>query len=251
MAKLCQKAKALGIPVCVDGPHAPAVVDLHLQSLGCDFYTASCHKWLSAPLGSGFLYVHPRWQSRLKPVITSWGASLSGRATHWHDDFNWSGTRDYSPYLAIPAAIDFLLQPADQPLAADRSRPVTTGAKVHHDPAKGQTRLQLFRERGHALARYAREQLIPRTGCTQMIPDSPDWYGTMVACPLPDWILAPEGGHFHPLQKTLWERYGIEVPIVNWRDRRWIRVSCHLYNTVEQVDRLLAALDELFAELKR
>ena len=49
----------------------------------------------------------------------------------------------------------------------------------------------------------------------------------------------------NPLQHTIWQRYGIEVPIVDFRGRRYIRVSCHLYNTPEQIDKLVAALREL------
>lgn len=61
VADLCRAARERGIAVCIDGPHAVAQLELNLESLGCDFYTASCHKWLSAPFGSGFLYVAPRW----------------------------------------------------------------------------------------------------------------------------------------------------------------------------------------------
>jgi isopenicillin-N epimerase len=56
--------------------------------------------------------------------------------------------------------------------------------------------------------------------------------------PLPD-------GDASTLQKQLWERFGIEVPIVDWRDRRFVRVSCHVYNTPAQIDRLVNALRDL------
>jgi selenocysteine lyase/cysteine desulfurase len=47
------------------------------------------------------------------------------------------------------------------------------------------------------------------------------------------------------LQRALWERFQIEVPIVAWDERRWIRVSCHLYSTREQIDTLARAVDRL------
>jgi len=108
VAEICRQAKTCGIRVCIDGPHALAAVPLNLNRLDCDFYCASCHKWLSAPFGSGFLYVHPRWKQTVRPVVISWGNSLSGRPHNWQDEFIWSGTRDPSPFLAVPAAIDFL-----------------------------------------------------------------------------------------------------------------------------------------------
>ena len=52
-------------------------------------------------------------------------------------------------------------------------------------------------------------------------------------------------GTMHPLQAALWEGYQIEVPIINWHGRRLIRVSCHLYNTAEDFDKLAAALKAL------
>lgn len=108
LSRICSRARELGIPVCVDGPHAPAMVPVEIDRLGCDFYAASCHKWLSAPFGSGFLYVHPRWQQTAQPAIVSWGRTLSGRSSGWMDDFIWSGTRDPSAFLTVPAAIEFL-----------------------------------------------------------------------------------------------------------------------------------------------
>ncbi|MGH7138869.1 MAG: aminotransferase class V-fold PLP-dependent enzyme, partial [Pirellulales bacterium] len=75
---LCRRARSLGIETCIDGPHALAMLDVALDRLDCDYYTASCHKWLCAPLGSGFLYVHPRRQQQVEPTLVSWGRTLPG-----------------------------------------------------------------------------------------------------------------------------------------------------------------------------
>ncbi|MEX2027716.1 MAG: aminotransferase class V-fold PLP-dependent enzyme [Pirellulaceae bacterium] len=211
---ICAAAGRRGIPVCIDGPHAPAQVPLAIQELGCDFYTASCHKWLSAPFGSGFLYVAPGQQSRIRPNVLSWGRLLPGPIESWSDEFIWSGTRDPSPYLTIPAAIEFLEN--------------TIGAEN-------------FRRGSHALAQYARRQIvgqIENLPHEPIVPDDPAWYGSMAHVPLPP-------GDKHELQHQLWQRFGIEVPIVEFRENRYIRVSCHLYNTPEQIDELARALAEL------
>lgn len=223
---ICEMAAARGVPVCIDGPHAPCVVDIDLRRIGCDYYTASCHKWLSAPFGSGFLWVRGKHQASLKPVITSWGGSLAGRAPHWHDEFNWSGTRDYSPFLAIPAALDFFARVGD----GDRTRGI-----------------QRFRDHGHALVKRVRSQVEALTGLICPIADSSEWYGPMISLPLPDHVPEVTQGAMNPLQQALWERHRIETPVVNWRGRRWVRVSCHLYNTASDVDRFVTALRQELA----
>ena len=217
--KICLAAKDIGIPVCIDGPHAVAMIPLNLKQLGCDFYTASCHKWLSAPFVSGFLYVAPRHQQNLKPVVTSWGGSLSGRPKSWKDEFTWSGTRNPAAFLAIPAAIDFLEEHG----------------------------LQNFREQTHSLVQYARQRITELAGTEAFVPDSTDWYGSMITLSIPaSDEPPPEAGKRDPLQNILWDEYKIEVPIIHWKGRRFIRVSCHLYNTEEDIDRLVNAMKEQF-----
>jgi isopenicillin-N epimerase len=207
---LGRAARVRGIAVCVDGPHAPAHVDVNLDRLQCDFYTASCHKWLSAPFGTGFLYVHPRWQHRVRPLIQSWGRLLPNQPTSWDEAFIWSGTRDPSGYLAVPAAIEFLTHVG----------------------------LDKFRERTHFLARAARHRLAELWRQPDIVPDSPDWYGSMAQVRLPP-------GDWSNLQLQLWEQYGMEVPVVHFADRWHLRISCHLYTMLSDVERLVKAVSEL------
>lgn len=215
---ICRRARAAGIRVCIDGPHAVGMLPLDLQSLDCDYYVASGHKWLAAPFGSGFLYAPPRTQQTLKPVVVSWGGSLSGADARWQDEFQWPGTRDPAANLTVPAAIDFLC------CAGVRN----------------------FRRRSHDLAHYARHRIAAVTGLQPGLPDSPAWYGSMVSLPLPPGDEPPPGrGVADPLQLALWEQHQIEVPVIHWRGQRTIRISCHLYTLGEEIDRLASALDEL------
>jgi selenocysteine lyase/cysteine desulfurase len=55
--KICDMAHAKGVKVLVDGAHAFAHITYKISDLNCDYYGCSLHKWLSAPLGAGFLYV--------------------------------------------------------------------------------------------------------------------------------------------------------------------------------------------------
>jgi isopenicillin-N epimerase len=204
------------VALAIDGPHAIAQVPLALDAVDCDYYCASLHKWLCAPFGSGFLYVHPRRQASARPGMVSWGRVFVEDLHTWDDEFIWSGTRDGSAWLAVPAAIDFL---------------------EHYG-------LERFRAETHALAQYARQRLVELTGLTPIVPDDSAWYGSMAHVPLPP-------GDAKALMRALWERHHIEVPIVSWNEGRYIRVSCHLYNTREEVDALIGALrQELAAEAK-
>ena len=55
--EVCDMAHRRGIPVLVDGAHAFAHVVFNMHDLDCDYYGTSLHKWLTAPIGTGFLYV--------------------------------------------------------------------------------------------------------------------------------------------------------------------------------------------------
>ena len=55
--KICDMAHSHGVDVVVDGAHAFGHFDYKISDLGCDYYGTSLHKWLSAPLGLGFLYI--------------------------------------------------------------------------------------------------------------------------------------------------------------------------------------------------
>jgi isopenicillin-N epimerase len=102
---ICAAAQARGVLTCIDSPHAPAVVDLDVRALGCDFYAASCHKWLCGPVGTGFLYVRPEHQATIEPPVMSWGRLQPAKPQAWQDWFTWTGTRDLSGIFSLPVAI--------------------------------------------------------------------------------------------------------------------------------------------------
>lgn len=214
--EICERAREQGVLVAVDGPHALAMVPLQLQTIPCDFYMVSGHKWLCGPYGSGFLYVRPRHKQGLRPTLISWGRSLVGNPPSWKDEFHWPGTFDPTPNLSLPAAIQLFRN-------------------------YGWNR---FREETHALCRQARETLLKIPGSLALTAESPDWYGSMVSIQLPFKDEQSVSVQSHPLQKWLWENHRIEVPIIRWRDRSHLRVSCHLYNCAEQYEQLLQAVLE-------
>ena len=58
-----------GIKVCVDGAQSVGMFPFDIHELECDFYTASSHKWLFAPKGTGFLYARKDRIGELKPLL--------------------------------------------------------------------------------------------------------------------------------------------------------------------------------------
>lgn len=101
VARIAAACHAAGVPVLVDGAHAPGQIDLDVPALGVDYYTGNCHKWLCAPKGAAFLWVAPQQQAGLHPTTISHGLD-KGFLT----EFDWTGTRDPTAALAVPASLD-------------------------------------------------------------------------------------------------------------------------------------------------
>ncbi|MHB8643854.1 MAG: aminotransferase class V-fold PLP-dependent enzyme [Gaiellaceae bacterium] len=200
--EICARARDAGIVTIVDGAHAPGHVTLDLESVGADFYTGNCHKWLCSPKGAGFLHARPEVQPLLEPVAVSWD---------WeHDTFaerhRWAGTRDPSPWLAVPAAIDF---------------------QVEHD-------WDAVRARCHALAVRAKEELTTLLGTTAYAA-SDDEFVQMVTVRLPPCDA-------EAVQRRLFDEHRIEVVAQHWRGEPTLRASFQGYNDDSDLDALLEAL---------
>jgi selenocysteine lyase/cysteine desulfurase len=100
--KICDMAHERGVQVMVDGAHSFAHFDFSIRDLDCDYFGSSLHKWLSAPLGSGILYVKKENIGKVWPLIAS------GKKDP--DDIlrlNHIGTHPVHTDLAIADAIDF------------------------------------------------------------------------------------------------------------------------------------------------
>jgi isopenicillin-N epimerase len=102
IAEIVRLCHAAGVPVLVDGAHGAGQVALDLRQLDADWYVGTCHKWLCAPKGCGFLYARADRRAELHPVTISHGYG-GGFTT----EFDWTGTMDPSAYLSLPAAIGF------------------------------------------------------------------------------------------------------------------------------------------------
>ena len=150
--EVVREAHARGLAVVVDGAHAVAQLDLHLDTLGADYYTGNCHKWLCSPKGAGFLYVRPEWQECVGGAIVSWGYE---EPSTFISRTSLQGTRDSAAYLTVPAAIEFF--------------------RAHDD-----------RDRCVRLAREARRDLCALLGTEPIAPEEMVLQMASVRLPTPD-----------------------------------------------------------------
>jgi isopenicillin-N epimerase len=199
LTSLC---RASGAAVLIDGAHAPGMLALDIPSIGADWYVGNCHKWLMAPKGSGFLWTSPARQSDTHPLVISHGYGQGFTA-----EFDWTGTRDPSAWLAVPAAIDF------------------------HKRLGGPS----LQARNTALAREAANLLLQRWRSERATSDA--LTGSMAAVRLPA-KGAPTAHRALELRRLLFDQHRIEVAIHLFGGALWARISAQAYNELRDYERL-------------
>jgi isopenicillin-N epimerase len=215
--ELIRRAREQGILSVIDGAHVPGQLPLDLLALDPDFYSGNCHKWMCTPKGSAFLYARRDKQSLVEPLVVSWGwESATPGPSRFVEEQEWQGTRDVAAFLAVPAAIRFL----------------------------NEHNWEAIRKECHSLAQYARQSIEAFTGEPALSPDSTEWYAQMVAVPLPPCDA-------ESLKRCLYDEYRIEVPIVVWNDKTFVRISIQAYNTRADLDALVEALKVLIPQVRK
>ena len=100
--EICTMAHEKGVQVIVDGAHAFAHIKYSIQDLGCDYYAASLHKWLSVPLGAGLLYVQKDNIKKVWPLLAD-GEKDPNKINR----LNHTGTHPVHTDLTISDSIDY------------------------------------------------------------------------------------------------------------------------------------------------
>src|SRR4051794_40648352 len=101
-AELTRATKDAGLPILIDGAHVPGQLAVDLESFDPDFWVGNLHKWVCSPRACAVLRVAARWQDTVRPVVPSHDYALG-----YQPAFDWVGTLDPVPLLAVPAALDF------------------------------------------------------------------------------------------------------------------------------------------------
>ncbi|MCA9694470.1 MAG: aminotransferase class V-fold PLP-dependent enzyme [Myxococcales bacterium] len=203
--KICDMAHARGVEVMVDGAHAFAHIDSDIPALGCDYYGASLHKWLSAPLGCGLLWVRRDKIAGLWPLLAE--------AAREPDDIgrlNHTGTHPVHVVLGLRDAI------------------------AYHR-ALGPTRKQA---RLRYLQRHWTAQVRETPGIVVNTPAEPER-----ACAIAN--VGVEGIEPGLLAQRLMDEHGIWTVAIDRPPVRGCRITPNLYTTPAELDALVAALREL------
>ena len=205
--RLAALARARGARVLVDGAHAPGQVALDLPALGADWYSGNCHKWLFAPKGCGFLWARRGAQGNIHPPVISHGYGSGFTA-----EFDWTGTRDFSAWLAVPDALDFFtsLGPA--------------GLRAHN----------------HRLVLAAAGRMAGAWGTA--LDGAPGLHGSMIAVRLPD---ALQRSDPRELMAELLARHRIVAAVNPIDGVLWARISAQAYNVPADYARLASAVPEM------
>jgi isopenicillin-N epimerase len=201
MAALCRER---GVPVAVDGAHAPGQIALDVPALGVDWYVGNLHKWAFAAKGTAVIWCAPERQAGLHPTAISHALGQGFTA-----EFDYTGTRDNSAWLAAPAAIDYI---------------DGLGAAA-------------LRAHNAALARDAGAMLIEAWDSEAAA--APEFCGSMVSVRLP----RGAGGDREAARRLaarLNEHHGITAGIMVLDGGLWIRVSAQIYNEIGDYRRLAA-----------
>ncbi len=217
IAPVIELAHQRGVRVLVDGAHGPGMVPLNLNTLDADYYTANHHKWLCGPKVSGLLWVAPQWHEEIRPTVISHAANRSqSDRSRFLAEFDWTGTFDPSPLLALPTAIDFLssLFPAG---------------------------MRGLMNANHAAAIAARNVLAETLEIGPPVPDA--MLGSLVTVPLPI-ASSRSRDQWASLQQRLREHHLFELPVFpGFVAGTWfLRISLQAYNDIQQVERLAEVL---------
>jgi isopenicillin-N epimerase len=267
--RIVDELNRCGIDSLIDGAHAPGFTPIDIAKLNPTYYTGNFHKWLCAPKGAAFLYVHRDRRTgpdAIRPLVISHGANATLKdRSRFRVEMDYTGTFDITPYLCVPECIRFLaaLSPA-QTGSANLTASTTLLA-----PSSAS---DLPLESLGAHMRFNREQALKGRDilCRELgiEPPAPDrMLGAMAAVPLPD----PPGGVIRPsslgYHDRLWDdlilRHGIQVPIMPFPpashpgrntnfgplnpQKRVLRISMQAYNSLEQVEYLAKCLKEELA----
>ena len=205
--KVVRMAKKYNIPVIVDGAHTFAHFDFNLDDLECDYYATSLHKWLSAPFGTGMLYVRKNKIADLWPMQAAWSDKCK------NDDirkFEEIGTHPCPNKIAIGDALTF-----------------------HQGIGSKNKEQRLIYLRDRWAKRLLKNDRIKLH--TSLKPGKSCAIATVEI----------KGIDTSAVAKELWDKYRIFVVAINHDEFTGCRVTPHVYTTIEEIDRFADAMENI------
>jgi isopenicillin-N epimerase len=194
-----------GIEVLVDGAHAPGMIPLDVPAIGAKYYAGNLHKWAAAPKGTGFIWVHPDRQADIHPLVVS---------HHYREgfvlEFGWQGTRDLAAWLSAPCGFEFMTNLGWEKV-------------MRHN---------------HQMAVWAQAMLCKRWGVEPISPIDGSMLGSMATVRLPGRLAGLSEPDAMALQQRFYTEFKVEVPIMQWGGKCFVRPCCQVYNEPHDYERL-------------
>jgi selenocysteine lyase/cysteine desulfurase len=203
--KICAMARSKGIETIVDGAHSFALLDFTIPSLDCDYFGTSLHKFLSAPIGSGMLWIKQNKIEKIWPLLCNDKPNSKDIRK-----FETLGTRSFPIEQGIGEAINF-------------------------QQAIGNKRKE---ERVRYLKNYWVEKVIhlPKVKIhTSLNPK----YSCAIAG------ISIEGMTPTQLGNALFEPYKIHTTSIVWENISCVRITPHVYTRLQDLDKLARAIKEI------
>lgn len=205
LERIIPALRSVGARVLVDAAHAVGQIPVSVRAVGADWYVSNCHKWLFAPRGTALLHASDEVAAMTRPPVVSHFAGMG-----FPQSFDWIGTRDYTAWLSVPAALRF---------------------HADLDPSAVRTyQAHLLDRATELLVPMGIEPVAPRALCAAM---------RSFVLPLRRPAVAADAESF---MRNLWEADRIQAMAVAFGERLLLRISAHAYVDEEDVRRLASAL---------
>lgn len=208
--KITAMARKRGIETLVDGAHSFGLLNFKIPDLGCDYFGTSLHKFLSAAVGSGMLWVSKEKIARLWPLLCNdqpEGADIR--------KFETLGTRSFPIEQAIGEAINF-----HNAIGAERKQ-----------------------ERIHYLKNYWASAVQKVPGVKLQTSLNP-----LYSCAICG--VSIDGMTVQELDSQLFAKYKIHTVSVSWENVNCVRVTPQVYTKIKDLDKLIDAISTIAAKKK-
>ncbi len=203
--KICDMAHAKGIEVICDGAHSFGLLDFKIPELGCDYFGTSLHKFLSAPIGSGMLWIKKEKVAKIWPLLCNGDPHSSDIRK-----FETLGTRSFPIEQGIGEAINF------------------------HEAIGSKRKEERIRYLKNYWASKVKE--IPKVKLhTSLKPE----YSCAICGVSIDGMTPGE------LDNALFGQYKIHTVGIVWENISAVRVTPHVYTKIADLDKLVKAIGEI------